>query len=163
MGSSTPESAARTCPSSSSYARPFGTARKSSITSATDDPSSIARNGRVDRGRPRFDAAFQVVDVLEALTQDLLGHRLAARTMVAVECDWRVAIERHQEALAGSIERTRSGDARDRALAIGSHVEESELVAIEHGLRLGGGQLLDLGRLVGVRDLEASARTLDEI
>ena len=70
----------------------------------------VASDRRIDVDRPGVDAAGQVVDVLEALLQEVLGRVLAAAAVVAVEGDRRRLVEGLELRGRGLVEVTRRRD-----------------------------------------------------
>src|SRR5262245_35102142 len=84
--------------------------------------SSIARNTRIDAGRPGVDAAAQVVHAPKALLHETLCSGLTASTVVAVKDQRRVLVEAFDAAYSGVVEQPGLADGRDLPLLRRAHV-----------------------------------------
>ena len=75
---------------------------------------------------------------------EVLGRRLTADPVMALEDDAGVPVEGHQTIVALLIEQAGTGDCRDRPLLWRADVDELErLAAVHHLLEIGGGELLN--------------------
>ena len=86
----------------------------------------------------------EVVQVLEPGVLEVLGRRLAADPVMALEDDAGAAVEAHQAIVALLIEQAGTGDCRDRPLLWRADVDELErLAAVHHLLEIRGCELLN--------------------
>src|SRR5271166_6053900 len=109
---------------------------RAAVLQNSTDCLSVPWDRGVDVAGPGLDAAFEVVDLGEALAQELLGGGAAADAVVAVERDGRVLVQALEVAAAVGVEAARVGDQRQRSLRLGPDVEELHLAEVHHRLEL---------------------------
>ena len=103
----------------------------------------VALDRRVDVLRPGVDAAGEVVDVLEALLEEVLGRAAAAAAVVAVERDRRVLRQRSRSrpsSASSSSVACSSMTAMSRSFGGAHVVEVLDLAAVEERLRAPSGR-----------------------
>src|SRR6185503_12183576 len=107
--------------------------------------ASVPRDLRVDLDAPRVDPALEVVDLLEALGEEVLGGVVAAPAVVAVERERRVLGQLLEARHRRVVERLREVDLRDVALLRRAHVVQLlDRARVEQRLELLRADLADL-------------------